>query len=395
LKDLSRKVKSVLKAKAEQGAYVGKAPYGFVKDHVQKNRLLIDDYSAGVVRRIFDMRAQGIGCASIAAALNSEGILCPRSYRHMLMGVEIPPKKWIACSIYEMLSNESYIGHSVRFKTGYFSYKNRLVVDKPEGEWIRCENVFPTIISLETWEAVRKMQNNRPERYKSWKNEAKSLFYGLLRCADCGGSLIHKKSYSKSRVTGEVTNGHSYICSKNQTTGGSVCSRHTIREQALLDIIREDISRQLESISIDEYKIAREVQRCFNGESLVEIKARLNQLTVRLEELDAFGVTLYEDRLNSVINIETFKMLSEKAEIEKSVLTEERERILEIISSEENRMAEIDSIIPKLRDFLSMEEVTRETLATLIDHVVVSESEGRSQNRTHDVRIVYRFEAVA
>jgi len=393
LKDLSRKVKSVLKSKAEQGRYVGKAPYGFVKDPANKNGLLIDDYSAGVVRRIFDMRAQGIGCASIAATLNSEGILAPRSYYAKLAGVERPPKMWIACSIYEMLANESYIGNSVRFKTGYLSYKNRFVIDKPEGEWIRCEGVFPPIISRDIWDAVRKIQSNRPERYQSWENDAKSLFYGLLRCADCGGSLIHKKSYSKSRVTGEVTNGHSYICSKNQTTGGSVCSRHTIREQALLEIVRQDISRQLEFVSFDEGQFAREVQRSFNGESLGELKMRQGQITARLDELEVVGVSLYEDRLGGIISIDTFKMLSEKAEAEKTVLADEHKRITDTISSEEYRIAELGNIIPKLREFLTLENMTRDTLAALIDHIIVSESEGRSQNRIHDVQIVYRFAA--
>ena len=391
LKDLSRKVKSVLKAKAEQGKYVGKAPYGYIKDSEYKNHLLIDEYSANVVRRIFNMRAQGVGCASIAATLNNEGILAPRSYRDKLAGVEKPPKMWIACTIYEMLANEAYIGNSVRFKTGFVSYKSRLVIDKPEDEWIRCEDAFPSIISLEIWEAVRKMYNNRPER-KPRHNNAKSLFHGLLRCADCGGSLIHKTSYSKSRVTGETTaTGHAYICSKNQTTGGSVCTRHTIREQVLLTIIREDISRLLESISIDEGEIARVVQRRFNGESLSDIKTRRDQLTARLDELEAVGIALYEDRLGGIINIDTFKMLSEKAENEKSALKDEHGRLSDILSSEESRIAEIGNIIPKLREFLALENMTRDTLAALIDHVIVSESDGRNQNRTHDVQIIYRF----
>ena len=86
-------------------------------------------------------------------------------------------------------------------------------------------------------------------------------------------------------------------------------------------------------------------------------------------------------------------MLSEKAEVEKSALTDEHKRITDIISSEEYRIAEISNIIPKLREFLKLENMTRDTLAALIDHIIVNESEGRSQNRTHDVQIVYRFEA--
>ena len=143
----------------------------------------------------------------------------------------------------------------------------------------------------------------------------------------------------------------------------------------------------------DYRQLTEEVQRSFNGETLADIKVQRDQCAVRLEELEATGVKLYEDRLNGVINIDTFKMLSEKVEIEKSEVMAEHGHLSCVISAEEFRIAEIHNIIPKLREFLTLEDVTRDTLAALIDHIVVSESKGRSQNRTHEVRIVYRFGA--
>ena len=48
-----------------------------------------------------------------------------------------------------------------------------------------------------------------------------------------------------------------------------------------------------------------------------------------------------------------------------------------------------------LREFLSLESPDNKTLSELIDHVVVNEGEGRGSYKTHNVRIVYRFEAEA
>jgi hypothetical protein len=389
LKDLSRKVKSVLKAKAETGELVGKAPFGYIKDPNRKNHLLVDDYSANVVRRIFSMRAEGIGCAKIAATLNKEGIPSPYTYRNMLAGTGKPSRAWITCTVYDMLANETYIGNCVRFKTGYLSYKSRIVIDKPKAEWIRVEGAFPQIIDLAVWEAVRKVAGSTVKTTTSPFRD--NLFTKLLRCAECDDAMVHKKGYSKSRITGETKHCHSYICGKHHRTGGSECTRHTIRENVLLSIVRDDISRQLASVNFDEGQLAGEVQRIFNKEALAEAKSQHNQLSARIEELDAVGVSLYEDRLKGIINIDTFKLLSEKAETEKSEIMAEYKRLSDVIAAEESRISEICNLIPKLQEFLTLENVTREILSSLIDHIIVSESEGRSQNRIHDVQIFYRF----
>jgi len=393
LKDLSRKVKSVMKAKAEKGEYIGAwAPYGFIKDPACKNRLLIDEYAAGVVRRIFEMRIQGFGFARIAAALNNEGTLSPRTYRDKQEGKDSPGKVWKAGVVKDILVNEAYIGNAVRFKTGFVSYKNRLVISKPADEWIRCENVFPVIISHDEWEAVRRLDCTN---HNSTATIAKrSLFYKLLRCADCGATLIHKKSTSTSRATGEKRFGHAYMCTTYHNTGGSVCSRHTIREDSLLEIIREDISNRLAAIDIDENRIALEVQKRLNGDSLDGAKKRRDQFANRLDELAAVGRKLYEDRLKGIISVDTFKALSEKAESEKTAVKTEHDQLSELVSTEEHRVYEIGNIIPKLRAFLSLENATNETLAALIERIIVSESEGRSIHRKHDIQIIYRYEAL-
>ena len=76
LKDLSSKIKSVLRAKMRDGQYLAAyAPYGYRKSDEDKHKLVIDAESAAVVRRMYEQRQSGMAYGKIAAALNSGGVL--------------------------------------------------------------------------------------------------------------------------------------------------------------------------------------------------------------------------------------------------------------------------------------------------------------------------------
>ena len=71
LRDLSTKIKSVIYNKKISGQYLGPmAPFGYTKSIEDSHRLVIDEYAAGIVRRIFDMRLSGTAYSRIVAALN-------------------------------------------------------------------------------------------------------------------------------------------------------------------------------------------------------------------------------------------------------------------------------------------------------------------------------------
>lgn len=77
-RDTSKKVRAVRKACAENGKFMGTyAPFGYRKDPQDKHRLLIDEETAPLARRIFDLRSRGMGFRAIAMLLNEEGVLPP------------------------------------------------------------------------------------------------------------------------------------------------------------------------------------------------------------------------------------------------------------------------------------------------------------------------------
>lgn len=77
----SKKIRAVIEANCKAGKYrTTYAPYGYIKGDNPNRLPVIDPPAATVVRRMFEMRAQGISPKHIAETFNSEGIKVPSDY---------------------------------------------------------------------------------------------------------------------------------------------------------------------------------------------------------------------------------------------------------------------------------------------------------------------------
>lgn len=127
-KEASKKVKAVRKMCAQSGKFLGSyAPYGFMKSPDNKHKLVIDEQTAPTVRKIFELRAQGMGFRAIAVYLNEQNIIPPRDYYYQIRGGENPANVnhlWNENTLKVILRNEAYIGNTVQAKVGTVSYKN-------------------------------------------------------------------------------------------------------------------------------------------------------------------------------------------------------------------------------------------------------------------------------
>ena len=88
--DLSEKIKSVKHLQQKQGKFISCfAIYGYVKSPEDKHKLLIDPEAAEIVKRIFNMRDDGISFRRIAAILNNEGIPSPSEYKKKFLLIRL------------------------------------------------------------------------------------------------------------------------------------------------------------------------------------------------------------------------------------------------------------------------------------------------------------------
>ena len=140
IRDTSRKIRAVLKAKAERGERLGtRAPYGYRKDPGTK-KLVVDDEAAAIVRRIFAMCASGSGPSQIARILKKEQILTPTMYAYTRYGIThtcldtAHPYNWSDSAIANLLENEIYLGNTVNMKHSSRSYKDKRRVEHPREE---------------------------------------------------------------------------------------------------------------------------------------------------------------------------------------------------------------------------------------------------------------------
>ena len=242
-RDISRKVHSALRAKQQCGEFIGAfASYGYRKSPGDKNRLLIDEYAASVVRRIFSLYLKGYGKQQIARILNAEGILSPSEYKRAAgLSYGSPATAgqhtlWSYSTINHILHKEIYVGNMVQgTKRQELRGKQRAVRRE---NWVVVPGTHPPIIDEETWNLTQTLLKNRVRSPASPPTE--NPFSGLLFCAGCGRPMV-KTSWRHADGRPE----YAFTCGTCKRHGRSACTPHTISARALTQVILSDVSRIL------------------------------------------------------------------------------------------------------------------------------------------------------
>ena len=114
--DTSKKVKSVIKRRQEEGKWICAVPYGYVMTNSKTMKFDVDEPAAQVVRDIFEKYNEGWGYKKIANYLTEKHIPTPRMCEKMRKeanGEECKreaKQTWSLVTISEILSNDFYIG---------------------------------------------------------------------------------------------------------------------------------------------------------------------------------------------------------------------------------------------------------------------------------------------
>ena len=228
-KDTSRKVRAVMKMKAEQGERLGgRPPYGYRKSDGDANTLVPDEDAAPVVKRIFSLCAAGNGPKRIATILTKEQVVNPSNAYYRKTGKShrgldtTRPCLWSSNSVTSILNNEVYLGHSVGLRTTTISYKNKQRVERPESERFVVKNTHEALVTQEQWDIVQEVRQHK-KRVPKHMDEP-NIFSGLVFCADCGKPLVlHRASTMKKAE-------YNFKCYTYGKKGRTVCTPHHIRE---------------------------------------------------------------------------------------------------------------------------------------------------------------------
>ena len=396
LKDLSGKIKSVLHAKMRNGQFIAAyAPYGYCKSEEDKHKLVVDEEAAAVVRRMFEMRAGGMAYGKIAAALNNEGILTSRWHWaiHYGDGNCKYSKLWMYATVKNILCSEVYLGSLIQNRTGSRSYKDSTMIYKPESEWICHEASHEAIISKELWEAAQEVNRRASQISEGNAPPTPCLFTGKLVCADCKSPLVANREKHR-RKSGTVKTYTSYFCSRYADSGRSSCSRHTIYEGTLLELLLGEIRAQAQALELDEAAVMDKLQRqliSVDAGRREDTRKEFTKLRRRIDELEHMTAKLYEDKVCGTVSEATFRTLMQKGEQERLEKAERLEVLLAEAKRYEQQTENIKSWAATVRKHLHTQELDRMMVDELIDHIEVGERTVIDGRKYRDIKIFYRF----
>ncbi len=366
-RETSKKVRSGLKARKQQGKFIGAfAPYGYLKSTEDRNKLIIDDCVVDIVRQIFKWRVDGDSTYTINAKLNELEILTPTAYKNSIginqNPVNVQSRKiscWNETTVRKILSNEAYIGNVVQNKSTTKNHRTKKKVNINESDWIKVEDTHEPIIDIETWDKVQSMTKKRART--SPTNKVINIFSGVIKCADCG--------YTMARRT--YGNGSAGFTCTTHRRDKNKCTTHGISERILNDAVLSAIMFQIK-LAVDISSLIEE----FNKSNALEDKKSLYYESVGKlkKELDLklkISNELYFDLKKGIVTEEQYFELKDSTENEIHRLREKIENLNDTKPKEilTNELSFVD-VFERIEN---KNELTREMVIELIDCVHINE----------------------
>jgi DNA invertase Pin-like site-specific DNA recombinase len=157
-RDISRKIRFAFSARMKSGDFVGAfAPFGYKRSAENRHKLVIDENTAYIVRRIFNESACGKRPLEITKGLDSDNVPTPLDFRK---GVS-KSKNWSSATILKILKNPVYLGHLEQGKTSKISFKSKKSLEVPKEKRFFVKSTHEAIIDEKTFEKA-----NRKYRFK-------------------------------------------------------------------------------------------------------------------------------------------------------------------------------------------------------------------------------------
>ena len=313
-RDVSKKIKASMKARAQAGQHLtGFAPYGYIKSKEDKNKWLVDEESASIVREIFQRFIGGQSASEIALELNNRGLLPPREYSETkhdrpaygkYLKVDDPPVMWRLHTVLTILDRYEYCGHTVSCKTVSASYKSKKHIQIPKEDWLITQNTQMPIIDEETWQTAQRIRE--AGRRKPHKIYDKGPLNGFLFCGGC-----HNKLHFHASDRLKNTNG-TFDCYYH--TKYKLCTCHYIPRDVVEEAVLRNLQRVTAEVRDHEAEFIKAVQQRSQSsgkENLRRLQKEHADAQKRLDEIDRIINQLYEDKVAGALSPERFsRMLS-------------------------------------------------------------------------------------
>lgn len=365
-RDISYKIISTFRNKQETGQFIGAfACYGYKKDPNNKYKLIIDEYPASIVRRIFKLFNEGNGKIRIAKILNEEGVLCPSEYKKSIGEKYVNTHRhntttyWTFSTIDRILSKEMYIGNMVQHTANCskFDYSPTRVNKK---DWIVVENTHEPIIDQETWNLTQALLKRRTRQLNLQNNVSK--YAGFLICDDCGRAMS-KTVWGNNNVR--------YVCGTYKRYSSTLCSSHAIKEPVLDAIVLEDINNILVKIDNISKIVEEEKNKAIQPKTTrTNIDGDISNIEVQLDKIRHLKKSIYEDYKEGLLTRDEFIDYKTDYDKQESNMVELISKMRTNNASEEEILIESD-FIKSLKNMSKITEVDRVVLESFYEKIYI------------------------
>ncbi|EOR25769.1 phage resolvase [Niallia nealsonii AAU1] len=226
---------SGMEKRAEEGKFLGGKVYGY---KTVNKELVVVPHEVEVVKFIFKKYAiEKWGYKKIASYLNIQGIKTKNK------------QYWSINAVKTILQNQIYIGNT-----------------KWRGKYQKGQH--EKIIEIPLWNLAQETMKTRS--YKQEKVHPGSYpLSGLLKCPECGSSMVQGNSSSKYKY---------YQCSKNKNSGKAACSSNLVKKEYAEETILLELNNFFQNLNLAPYiKSATDSLLCFELEPLYKEAEKIDK----------------------------------------------------------------------------------------------------------------------
>lgn len=382
-RETSIRIRSHLQVMRKQGLYVGAyVCYGYLKSKEDKNKLIVDEYAAEVIRNIYDWYLSGLSIQGIADTLNALGVLAPAEYkRHIGINYKTGFQTnqvvlWSYKAVERILKNKMYLGMLIQGKREKVNYKLSKVIEKPESKMTVIEGGSPQIISHSKFANVQRLL--RCDTKVQVGKDTLYPFSGFLFCADCGRSMTRRKPDKKGNIR--------YICTTYNN--GKGCTRHSVSVSLLDEILKNAINKHIELLESIENVLKTTEELQFDKKSIIVSDADIREKREELGKCEKLVIGLYRNYSEGILSASEYKEM-------KQIYTERIEHLQNAIDEIQQKIDESfdrgltnNAWIEEFKSYRNIKCVNRQVLVNLVDKIIIYE------NQRIEIRFMYNDECL-
>ena len=372
--DTSRKVRSVVKRRQNDGEWICAAPYGYLV--TEDKHFEIIPTEAATVRQIFDLyNNAGWGYKKIANYLTDEGVPTPRMSERMRK--EAAGKKtkrdaknaWAIATVQGILDNDFYIGTLRQGK--YTRAKiNGKDIKRNDDEHIVIENHHQAIIDYRTFATTRALREKRSRNNYRGVKVNDNVYSGFLQCGDCGSPLF---AMSRSDLA------PAYTCGTYHRRGLKGCTSHHIRVDKLDELLKSYVRKLAENSAEMLKQLDEELKR--ETEQVAETEQSADNLAAVLDDLTEELKVTKRQRIREIMKKPeqeaSIEALYDEMEADLQKKIDGLSHQIDLLSDKRNTIIQVNRVaktaIEVFRDILEKGTLERGDLELLIDKILVFE----------------------